>query len=134
MTDVLNREQRLDYERRILAAEVEWVSLAKFALRFCELMERNTKTLDAALCLANARAEREKYDRLIVEPWAPILLALKEKITQNDLFPEESDNQNRLLSEKQPKSVVRNTRASVREKARALLAKLAQNQPGQSHD
>lgn len=98
------REERLAYERRILAAEVETVRLAKRVKRFAELIRRNTQTLDAALCLANARAERERYDRLVVEPWMPMLLSLLEDVTE--ILPEESDNQNRLLSEKQPKSVV----------------------------
>jgi hypothetical protein len=99
----ITRAQRLDYERRILSAEVETVRLAQRAKRFAELIQRNTQTLDAALCLANARAEREGYDRLVVEPWIPALLSLLDDIRQ--ILPDEDDNLNRLLSEEQPKSV-----------------------------
>lgn len=78
----LGREQRLGYERRILAAEVETVRIAKRARRFAELIQRNTSTLDAALAVANFDAERRGHDRLVVEPWMPTLLSLLEDIQE----------------------------------------------------
>jgi hypothetical protein len=89
----LEREERLDYERRILAAEVEWVQLARQSLAFCEMMERNTSTLDCALIQANATAEARKWDRYVVEGWMPALLELKSAITQNALFPDHGEQQ-----------------------------------------
>jgi hypothetical protein len=68
-------------ERRILLAEVETVRLAKRVKRFLELMQRNTKTLDAALAVANADHERRGYDRLVVEQWMPGLLSLLDDIS-----------------------------------------------------
>lgn len=89
----LTRDERLDYERQILAAEVEWVGLARKALAFCELIEGNTKDLDCALILANNVAEARKYDRFHVEPWMPRLLALKDAILSNPLFPNHGERQ-----------------------------------------
>jgi hypothetical protein len=60
----MTREMRLGYERRILAAEVETVRLAQRAKRFAEMIGRNTKTLDAALIIANFDADKRGHDRL----------------------------------------------------------------------
>ena len=87
------REERLEYERRILALEVSLEAAERVivpAQKLSAVMRRNTDNLDCALTVAQHRPGWQDQD-FSVEPWMPLVEAID--AAQANLPALESDDE-----------------------------------------